>query len=186
MVFKGIIDSVTRARAYYLCRVKGLSVRTVASMCKISAAIVYRIAHEKTYKRRTSEETCKRGRKNKLSDRDKRRLIRCITVLRKREGNFTCKALMGKAGIQQKDVSVRTVSRFLNSQNYYLQTRKKGLMTAEDHSKRVKFAKYTTANYSQEIWTEGITFYLDGTGFTYKRNSLDQARAPKARVWRNK
>ena len=35
---------------------------------------------------------------------------------------------------------VRTVSRFLNSQNYYyLQTRRKGLMTAEDHSKRVKF-----------------------------------------------
>ena len=187
MVFKGIIDSVTRARAYYLCRVKGLSVRTVASMCKISAATVHRIANEKTYKSRTSEETCKRGRKNKLSDRDKRRLIRCITVLRKREGNFTCKALMEEAGIQQKDVSVRTVSRFLNSKNYYyLQTRRKGLMTAEDHSKRVKFAKYMKANYSQEIWTEGIAFYLDGTGFTYKRNPLDQARAPKARVWRKK
>ena len=82
MVFKGVIDSVTRARAYYLCRVKGLPVRTVASMCKISAASVYRIAHEKTYNRRTSEETGKRGRHNKLSDRDKRRLIRCITVLR--------------------------------------------------------------------------------------------------------
>ena len=187
MVFKGIIDSMTRARAYYLCRVKGLSVRTVASMCKISAATVYRIAHEKTYKSRTSEETCKRGRKNKLSDRDERRLIRCITVLRKREGNFTCKALMEEAGIQQKEVSVRTVSRFLNSQNYYyLQTRRKGLMTAEDHSKRVKFAKYMKANYSQEIWTEGIAFYLDGTGFTYKRNPLDQARAPKARVWRKR
>ena len=106
MVFKGVIDSVTRARAYYLCRVKGLSVRTVASMCKISAASVYRIAHEKTYKRCTSEETPERGRHNKLSDRDKRRLIRCITVLRKREGNFTCKAIMDEAGIQQKDVSV--------------------------------------------------------------------------------
>ena len=187
MVFKGIIDSVTRARAYYLCRVKGLSVRTVASMRKISAASVYRIAHEKTYKRRTSEETCKRGRKNRLSDRDKRRLIRCITVLRKREGNFTCKALMEEAGIQQRDVSVRTVSRFLNSQQYcYLQTRRKGLMTAEDHSKRLKFAKYMKANYGQEIWTEGISFYLDGTGFTYKRNPLDQARARKARVLRKK
>ena len=41
-------------------------------------------------------------------------------------------------------------------------------------------------NYSQEIWTEGIAFYLDGTGFTYKRNPLDQARARKARVWRKK
>ena len=71
MVFKGIIDSVTRARAYYLCRVKGLSVRTVASMCKISVSNVCGIAHEKTYKRRTSEETRRRGRHNKLSDRDK-------------------------------------------------------------------------------------------------------------------
>ena len=94
---------------------------------------------------------------------------------------------MEEAGIQQKDVSVRTVSRFLNSKNYYyLQTRRKGLMTAEDHSKRVKFAKYMKANYSQEIWTEGIAFSLDGTGFTYKRNPLDQARAPKAHVGRKK
>jgi len=59
-------------------------------------------------------------------------------------------------------------------------------MTAEDHIKRVKFAKYMKANYSQEIWTEGIAFYLDGTGFTYKRNPLDQAGAPKVRVWRKK
>ena len=65
-----------------ICQVKGLSVRTVASMCKISATSVYRIAHEKSYKRCTSEETPERGRHNKLSDCDKRRLIRCITVLR--------------------------------------------------------------------------------------------------------
>ena len=95
--------------------------------------------------------------------------------------------LLEEAGIQQKDVSVRTVSRFLNSHNYYyLQTRRKGLMTAEDHIKRVNFAKYMKGNYNQEVWTEGIAFYLDGTGFTYERNPLDQARTPKARVWRNK
>ena len=42
------------------------------------------------------------------------------------------------------------------------------------------------ANYTQEIWTKEIAFYLYGTGFTYKRNPLDQVRAPKARVWRKK
>ena len=42
------------------------------------------------------------------------------------------------------------------------------------------------ANYGQEIWTKGISFYLDRTGFTYKRNALDQACALKARVWRKK
>ena len=180
MVFKGVIGSVTRARTYYSCRVKGLSVRTVASMCKISAASVYRIAHEKTYKRCTSEETPERGRHNKLSDRDKRRLIRCITVLRKREGNFTYKAIMDEAGIQQKDVSVTTVSRFLNSQNYYyLQTGKKGLMSAEDHIKRVKFAKYMKANLDRG------NCLLSGWHRIYVQE-LDQARAPKARVWRKK
>ena len=39
-------------------------------------------------------------------------------------------------------------------------------MTAEDHIKRVKFAKYMKANYSLEIWTEEIAFCLYGTGFT--------------------
>ena len=145
MGFKGKIDSVTRGRAYYLCRLKGPSVRTVTSMCKFSVASVYRIAHEKTYKRRTSEETRRRGRHNRLSDRDKRRLIWCITVLRKIEGNFTCKAIMDEAGIQRKDVSVRTVSRFLNSQNYYyLQTRKKGSWQRKTTSKRFSL---------QSIWT---------------------------------
>ena len=94
---------------------------------------------------------------------------------------------MEEARIQHKDVSVRTVSRFLNLQNYYyLQTRRKELMTAEDHSKRVAFAKHMKANYSQEIWAEGVAFCLDATGFTYKRYALHQARAPKAHVWRKK
>ena len=34
------------------------------------------------------------------------------------------------------------------------------------------------------MWTHDVAFYLDGTAFTYKRNPLDQALAPKARVWR--
>ena len=59
-------------------------------------------------------------------------------------------------------------------------------MTGEDHIKRVKFAKYIKAKYSQEIWAEEIAFYLDRTGFAYRRNPLDQVRAPKARDWREK
>ena len=177
MVFKGIIDSVTRARAYYLCRVKGLSVRTVASMCKISVASVYRIAHEKTYKRRTSEET------RRVKWPRQRRLIRCITVLKKREGNFTCKAIMDEAGIQRKDVSVRKVSRFLNSQNYcYLQTRKKGSWQRKTTSKGLSLQSTRKRTTASKFGQRELPF----TGFTYKRNPLDQARAPKARVWRKK
>jgi hypothetical protein len=36
------------------------------------------------------------------------------------------------------------------------------------------------------VWTQDIAFYLDGTGFAYKRNPLDQALAPKGRVWRKR
>jgi hypothetical protein len=40
--------------------------------------------------------------------------------------------------------------------------------------------------YSHDVWTQEIAFYLDGTGFAYKRNPLDHALAPKGRVWRKR
>ena len=90
---------------------------------------------------------------------------------------------MDEAGIQLKDVSVRTVSRFLNSQNYYyLKTRKKGSWQRKTTSKGLSLHstwKRTTARKSGQR-------ELPFTGFMYKRNPLDQARAPKARVWRKK
>ena len=92
----------------------------------------------------------KRGRKFKLSESQRRHLIRCLRVLRKRDGTFTCKRLMEEAGVEESDVSTRTVTRYLNSAGYlYLQTRKKGLMTEDDHKKRVwlllKSCKETSA-----------------------------------------
>lgn len=40
--------------------------------------------------------------------------------------------------------------------------------------------------YRSDRWTRQVGFYLDGTSFVYKRNPLDQARAPKARIWRRR
>ena len=42
------------------------------------------------------------------------------------------------------------------------------------------------ADYPPNVWTDSIAFYLDGVSFVYKANPLDQARAPKGRVWRRK
>ena len=51
----------------------------------------------------------------------------------RKEGNFSCQRIMQEAGISVKDVSVRTVSRFLNAQGYYyLQVHKKGVLTVSD------------------------------------------------------
>ena len=88
---------------------------------------------------------------------------------------------MENACICRKDVSESTISRFLNKEGYYyLQARKKGLLTKADMKKRRLFARKMQKEYYQENWTEDIAFYLDGTGSAYKRNPLDQALAPKA------
>ena len=87
---------------------------------------------------------------------------------------------MEEAGIKESDVSTRTVTRYLNSAGYfYLQTRKKGLMTEDDHKERVAFAKLMQRNFSADVWKKEIAFYLDGTSIAYKRNPFDQAIAPQ-------
>ena len=56
---------------------------------------------------------------------------------------------MQEAGISVKDVSVRTASRFLNSQGYYyLAARKKGVLTVTDMKKMLQFARRIRKDYS--------------------------------------
>ena len=52
--------------------------------------------------------------------------------------------------------------------------------------KRGVFAHRMKNKFQDDIWTKTIAFHLDGTGFAYKRNPLDQVLYPKARVWRKK
>ena len=74
--------------------------------------------------------------------------MRAIQGLREKEGNFSCRRIMQEAGISVKDVSVRTVSRFLNSQGYYyLSARKKGVLTVTDMKKRLQFARRMRKDY---------------------------------------
>lgn len=125
------------------------------------------------------------GRPQKLSIREKRRILRLVKTLRREEPNWTVKRMMARADL--KDVSRRTVNRFLNKQGLkYLQARKKGLLSLKDRKKRVQFAKKVLKNQPEDFWTNKLAFYLDGVGFVYKRNPLDQALAPKGRVWRTK
>ena len=94
---------------------------------------------------------------------------------------------MNEANISESNVSVRTVARFLNSKGYfYLQARKKGLLTKNDKNLRVAFAKKVREEYNKELWTQKIAFYLDGVAFAHKNNPLDQARAPTGRIYRKK
>ena len=126
-----------------------------------------------------------RGRPNKLSKRDERHLIRELYRLRKEEKHFTAKRLRLTSGLVH--VSIKTIQRTLHKYGFkYLQTRRKGRMSASDFQKRIKFARYMITNYPPNVWTNEICFYLDGKSFQYKRNPSDQAKAPKAREWRRK
>lgn len=124
-------------------------------------------------------------RKKKLSPEHEALILGSIEELREREGSFTSRRLMEQVGIRH--VTDRTVRRLLNRNGYYfLQARKKGLMSQMDKEKRVEFARKMQANYPPSVWTDTIAFYLDGVSFVYKTNPMDQARAPKVRVWRKK
>ena len=184
------IKAETRAIINHLTKIKGMSLRKVATECNVSQTTLWRIKHttingNTNNKQQKRKET--RGRPRKLTPRDARQLRRTISTLREQEGGFTVQRLMKQANIEQKNVSPCTVNRNLNEQGYYcLQARKKGLLTAKDLKTRRIFSRKMRKDYSQEVWTKEIAFYLDGTGFAYKTNPLDQALAPRARVWRKR
>ena len=124
------------------------------------------------------------GRPSKLSRLDRRNISKAINTSRERYGSFTSKRVQVEAGLEH--LSNRTVRRAMNKESYgYLHTRKKGVLTAADMKKRLAWAKDKVKNnVSQEFFNYEISFYLDGTGFEYKRNPFDQACAPKSREWR--
>lgn len=139
------------------------------------------ITEEDPYDKRKNN----KGRPPILTLRDKRNILRLIPKLRRRDGCFTAAKVAVEAGVANK-VHVRTVTKFMNQSGYrFLQARKKGLLSLKDLKKRLAFSRKIQRNkLGLRFWTEGISFYLDGKGFAWKRNPQDQARAPKARIWR--
>ena len=127
-----------------------------------------------------------KGRPPKTSCQDSRSVVRTVHNLRRLEGSFTSWRIQVESGVT--NVCNRTVRRLLNKSGYYyLQSRKKGLLFKSDLKKRLSFCRnIRTLKVGQEFWNEGISFYLNGKGFEYKMNPMDQARAPATREWRLK
>jgi len=106
------------------------------------------------------------GRPRKLSLREECRILRALSSLRPEEGNFTSIMLMVRAGISPKHVSNRTIRIFLQREGYYfLQARKKGLLSEKDLKECLKFAKNIRKHYSKDVWKDSIAFYLDCVSF---------------------
>ena len=126
------------------------------------------------------------GRPRLLNERDYRAVRRQIKILREFEGSFTSKRLQLSLPEIQKKASNQTFRRHLAHLGYgYRNTRRKGILKQKDLNNRLKFAKrMKKLGLGIEFWKKGISFYLDAVGFIYKKNPMDQARAPSAREWR--
>ena len=112
-----------------------LTLEEIALRCRISKTSVQRIAsteNEVPMKRRNF---C--ARKKKLTPEQEALILRSIVELRDQEGSFSSRRLMERTGIHH--VTDRTVRRLLNRNGYFfLQARKKGLMSQKDKDQRVE------------------------------------------------
>lgn len=187
MVFTGKFSAEKRAYIRLLGKTGRHTAKEVADECKVSLPSVYRIWNNKfskEFERKQKEQKCG-GRPEKLTLRQKRSILRNINILREDNSNFTSKNLLLNSGMNPKNISSRTVRRFLNKSGYhYLQARKKGVLTTTDIRKRYNFAKRIKKDYRDDVWQNQVAFYLDGVSFTHKTNPADEAKAPKGRIWR--
>ena len=177
------VDSACIRLLYQKMKLRGKSL--LQQFPQYSKATIYRHATKPVGVPHIDKRHLNRGRPPALDARDGRSIMRELPRIRKEHGQYTVKKVMVETGLENK-VSRRTVSRFLNKKGLrYLHTRKKGLMNALDLKRRVKFAKDVKKTFP-EIWTEGISFYLDGVGFVHKTNPRDAAMSPKGMAWRAK
>ena len=152
-----------------------------------SKATIYRHAKLPIGTVKVDKRKYNKGRPRKLSVRDTRHIARTILNLQRTMGSFTSRRIQLAAGIPVTRVSNRTIRRALASQNFdYGRTRRKGRMTVKDLIARRKWCRWMLQRLPRDFWQYGISFYLDGVGFVYKQNPMDEAMAPKAREWRRK
>ena len=119
------------------------------------------------------------GRPKKLTESDEKNIIRAGHHLRISIGSFTAKRLRTEASIPAT-TSMWTTRRVLNRHDYwYLQSRRKDMLTRKDAYKRLKFARWMK-RLSPSFSKHCISFYFDGKSFVHKTNPYDQARAVKS------
>ena len=162
-----------------------MSFREIAKECRISARSVQRSVKPRTpYQTPKNATKSRRGRPRKISPTLERYIIRELRKLRVLEGTFTLTRLMTVTGISPSVIPRRTLLDMLHRNGFrFRQTRKKGLLTVKDLKDRLRFAKKYIKRPAS-FWTDGVAFFLDAVAFVHKTNPLDQARAPKSRVYR--
>ena len=124
------------------------------------------------------------GRPTKLSDRQKRKILRQAKVLQEEVRNFSVKRVMVRAGIPPS-ISIATVLRVMRKAGLkWSHAQKKRVLTKSDLSLRFKFAQRIRRKLPKDFWTGGAGFYLDLASLKHKMNPFDQARGQRVIVWR--
>ena len=119
------------------------------------------------------------GRAKKINFRDKSILRRTLLTLCKNVGHFTSRCVHLESGLDH--ASNFTICCHINKLGfYYLCSRKEDVLSVKELKLRRNFCR----RLGLEFWRHGINLYLDGTGFVYKKNPMDQATAPTTRKWR--
>ena len=123
-----------------------------------------------------------RGCPKKLGDRDERLIVRTLLRLRNERASFSSRRIQEETGLLR--VSLKTIQRVLRRNGYtYRQSRKKGLLSAADRAKRLRYARAVRGK-AIGYWTRDIAFYFDGVGFAHRRNPYAEARSVSSMAWR--
>ena len=170
----------------YLYQDKKVPLKKLVKLYKEhSVTSIFRHANKPTGQVVDDQRKYNPGRPKKLSARDERKIVNTLLILRRTGKGFNSKRIQADSGI--KHASNWAVRRTLNKHGYfYLQSRKKGLLSANDLKLHVKFARKMLKEHDETFWTKDIAFYLDLTSFVHRVNPSDQAKAPKSRVSRHK
>ena len=113
--------------------------------------------------------------------------IPTLKKIRATNVNFTLKELVKESGRNMTMASKRRFYRFLRECSYhFLQAGQKGLVTAKDRKKRIKYAREMKCHLLEypNFWKEDIAFYWDSVSCIHKGNLMSDASSPKARLWR--
>eukprot|EP00794_Sanderia_malayensis_P002082 gene2082-2360_t len=124
------------------------------------------------------------GRPKKLDTRMERTILRTFMKLREQGAAFTAGHILEESNLALYGINTRDVCHCLRRNNYrYLQSRKKGLLSANDKKLRVTWAKENIGK-PLTYWQDDVAFYLDGVGFAHKSNPAGEARAVSSMTWR--
>ena len=166
-------------RAHYNVGIRGKQLLDLFP--RFSKSAIYNHAKRPVGEELSDKRHQNKGRPNKLLKRDKRLILRQVIILREQGGSFTSKKV--QVNTVGNKVCNRTVCRCLNEEGCgYRNARKKGLMSKRDLKERKQFATKVKKQLPDTLWTEGISFYLDGVGFCYKTNPNGEAMPPRGKV----